>query len=293
VPVFRNGGDALHYLVRGAGEPLLLIHGLGSSGADWAFQLPVLEHGFHVIVPDLPGSGHSDPPTGRYTVAGFAETLWALLDELGLAHANIVGFSLGGAVALEMALQRPVCVPRLVLINSLATYRVDDWRKWLEARIPVALVRLLGMKRTARLTAARVFPEPWQQRLRDRTISVLGSVPPDAYLGMGRGLQHWSATERLDLLQCRTLIIAAEHDYTPLAEKQALALRIGARLLVVRGSRHGTPFDSIALTNAALAAALTDQPLPLPTSWTRDEIDEAPEWPFAGNLADEHAAVTM
>ena len=293
MPVFQHDGVALHYLVRGTGEPLLLIHALGSSGADWAFQLPALEPRFQVIVPDLPGSGHSAPPAGRYTVTGFAEALWALLDQLGLPAANLVGFSLGGAVALEMALQRPHCVPRLVLINSLATYHVDHWRKWLEARVPVALVRLLGMRRTARLTAARVFPEPWQQRLRDRTISVLGAVPADAYLGMGRGLERWSATERLGLLRCRTLMIAAEHDFTPLAEKRALALRIGARLLVVRGSRHGTPFDSIMLTNAALLSALTDQPLPLPESWTRDEIDEAPEWPFVGNLADEHAAVVI
>jgi pimeloyl-ACP methyl ester carboxylesterase len=290
MPVFRHRCVDLHYLVRGAGEPLLLIHGLGSSGADWAFQLPALEAGFRVIVPDLPGSGHSDPPAGRYTIEGFAEGLWALLDELALSSASIVGFSLGGAVALEMALQRPGCVPRLVLINSLATYRVDHWRKWLEARVPVALVRLLGMKRVARLTAARVFPEPWQQRLRDRTESVLGAVTADSYLGMGRSLERWSATERLGLLQCRTLMIAAEHDYTPLAEKQALATRIGARLLIVRGSRHGTPFDSITLTNAVLASEMKDQPLPAPKYWTRDEIDESPEWPFAGNLADEHAA---
>jgi pimeloyl-ACP methyl ester carboxylesterase len=290
MPVFRNGGTDLHYLIRGAGEPLLLIHGLGSSGADWSFQIPALEPGFRVIVPDLPGSGHSGPSADRYSIEGFAAALWALLDELTVPSANIVGFSLGGAVALEMALQRPGSVPRLILINSLATYRVDHWRKWFEARASVAIVRLLGMKRTAQLTAARVFPEPWQQQLRERTISVLGVVAADAYLGMGRGLERWSATERLGLLRCRVLMIAAEHDYTPLAEKQALADRIGARLLVVRGSRHGTPFDSIALTNAALTAALTDQPLPPTERWTRDEIDEAPAWPFVGNLAAEHDA---
>lgn len=49
---------------------------------------------------------------------------------------------MGGAVALEMALQRPAAVPRLVLINSLASYRIDDWRKWLEARLSGAAVRL-------------------------------------------------------------------------------------------------------------------------------------------------------
>jgi 3-oxoadipate enol-lactonase len=288
--MFRNDRIALHYLIRGEGEPLLLIHALGSSGADWAFQLPALQPSFRVIVPDLPGSGHSVPPPDRYTIAGFAHDLWTLLDDLGLTTVNIVGFSLGGAVALEMALQRPAAVARLVLINSLATYHIDHWRKWLEARVPVALVRLLGMERTARLTAARVFPERWQQPLRDRAVSVLGAVAPASYLAMGRCLERWTATDRLQLLECRTLMIAAEHDYTPLAEKRALADRIGARLVVVRGSRHGTPFDSIAATNALLVAALTDQPLPSPERWARDESADVPAWSVAGNLAEEHAA---
>jgi pimeloyl-ACP methyl ester carboxylesterase len=64
--VFRRGGFALHYLVRGAGESVLLIRDLGTSGAEGAFQVPALEPRFRVIVPDLAGSGHSGaayPPT--------------------------------------------------------------------------------------------------------------------------------------------------------------------------------------------------------------------------------------
>jgi pimeloyl-ACP methyl ester carboxylesterase len=87
---------------------------------------------------------------------------------------------------------------------------------------------------------------------------------------MAAALERWSATERLDRLRSRTLLIAAEHDFTPLAEKRALANRIGANLVVVRGSRHGTPFDSIALTNASLLAHLHDLPLPACNTWDRD-----------------------
>src|ERR1700677_2165294 len=100
---FNNEKYALHYLVRGRGEPLVLIHGLGGSGADWAFQVAVLEKRFRVIVPDLPGSGHSPPPRDEYTIAGSASALWSLLDHLAVPRATIIGFSLGGAVALERA----------------------------------------------------------------------------------------------------------------------------------------------------------------------------------------------
>src|SRR5271170_1363068 len=120
MPFFcNNKSPSVHYLIRGQGEPLLLIHGLGGSGADWAFQVAALEKRFLVIVPDLPGSGRSAPPRDGYTIEGFAAALWAL-DHLGISRINIIGFSMGGAVALEMAACRPSHVPRLGLINSLA-----------------------------------------------------------------------------------------------------------------------------------------------------------------------------
>lgn len=289
MPVFRRGDLGLHYLTRGQGEPLLLIHGLGSSGGDWAFQVPALEARFRVIVPDLRGSGHSTTAPGEYSIEGFATDLWALLDALGVARANVVGFSLGGAVGLEMALMRPGAVPRLVLINSLASYRIDHWRKWLEARGQMWLVRLFGLRRVARLVARRVFPEPWQAAMRERAATVIGALAPGPYLASAAALERWSALARLGGLTSRALVIAAEFDYTPLGEKRALAAQLGAALLVVRGSRHGTPFDAIAVTNEALRGFLTDAPLPPPATWCRDGPQETPQVPPDGSVAHEHA----
>jgi 3-oxoadipate enol-lactonase len=289
MPYFCNEKISLHYMVRGRGEPLLLIHGLGCSGADWAFQVAVLEKRFRVIIPDLPGSGHSPPPTGEYTIGGFASALWDLLDHLQVPRPNIIGFSLGGAVALDMAAQRPSSVPRLGLINSLATYRPDDWHKWIETRVSEMLVRLLGMRRAAWLLAARLFPEPWQRAMRDHTAAAVGAVPASSYLGMGLALTRWAIIDRLDKVTSRILLIAAENDFTPLAEKRALAARLNADIVVVRGSRHGTPFDSVEVTNASLLALLTDQPLPPQTRWTRDPPSRARALSLVGSIAEEHA----
>ena len=258
--VFNQDGSSLYYRSHGNGEPVLLIHGLGCSGVDWALQIPVLERRFRVIVPDLPGCGSSSPPAGAFSIAGFARTLWALLDQLEAPRINIVGFSMGGAVALEMALQRPTLVPRLALINSLATYR-DQWRKWIYARSCAALIRLVGMRKAARMFAAGLFPEPWQQTYRARAAAVVAAVPAKSYLSMCRALEQWEATDRLDRVRSRTLVIAAEHDHTPIAEKRELAARLGASMVVVHGSRHGTPFDASEATNSSLVALLTDQPL--------------------------------
>jgi len=219
-----------------------------------------------------------------------AEGLWALLDSLELRQPNIVGFSLGGAVALEMALQRPEAVPRLALINSLASYRIDHWTKWCKARIDARLVRLLGMPRVARLIAARLFPQPWQRPMRERAQSVVGAVPAATYLAMAEALERWTALDRLHTLRARALIIAAESDYTPLAEKRELAARLAASLVVVRGSRHGTPFDSITLTNACVLAWLSDRALPTQEQWVCDLPQQAPPAAPADSIVAEHAA---
>jgi pimeloyl-ACP methyl ester carboxylesterase len=289
MPFFRNDELSIHYLERGRGEPLLLIHGLGGSGADWAFQVAALEHRFRVIVPDLPGSGHSLPPRSEYTIPGFASALWKLMDHLKIVRPNIVGFSLGGAVALEMATLRPACVPKLGLINSLATYKPRDLRKWLETYVAATVVRLLGMPRAACLMAARLFPEPWQRAMREHAARVLGSVPANSYLGTGLALARWAILDRLDRLKSRVLLIAAENDFTPLAEKRDLARKLNAELVVVRGSRHGTPFDSVEATNASLLALLTDQPLPPPARWVRDTPTSAQALSLNGSIAEEHA----
>ena len=291
MPFFcNNKNSSIHYLIRGQGEPLLLIHGLGGSGADWAFQVAALEKRFLVIVPDLPGSGRSPPPRGGYTIEGFAAALWSLLDHLGISQTNIIGFSMGGAVALEMAARRPSHVPRLGLINSLATYRPDDWHKWLEVHVSEMLVRLLGMRRAAWLLALRLFPEPWQRALRKHAAAAVGAVPASSYLGMGLALARWAIIDRLGRLKSRILLIAAENDFTPLAEKRELAARLKADIVVVRGSRHGTPFDSVEATNASLLALLTDQPLPPQTRWVRDTPARALALSLGGGIAEDNVS---
>ncbi|MDR3387131.1 MAG: alpha/beta hydrolase [Rudaea sp.] len=251
MPIVQVNATELFYEHIGQGPPLLLIHGLGSSGDDWAFQREDFARDHSLILPDLRGSGRSAKPPGPYSVEQFAADLWALLDALGIEYTDILGFSLGGAIALEMALMQPARARRLILCNALANYRTDTWRKWLEAHLQLALVRLLGLRRTARLIANRLFPHEDQAPKRQRVIDVIGANPRAAYLATIHALIGWSALERVPALQCPVLIIAAEHDYTPLADKRAEAAHFPiVEFVVMPGSRHGTPFDSIERFNA-------------------------------------------
>jgi 3-oxoadipate enol-lactonase len=267
----------------GSGESVVLLHGLGSSGDDWAFQVGPLAAAFHVVVPDLRGCGGSPVTSGPCSIAGFADDVWRLLDRLGVTRASLVGFSMGGAVALEMALQRPHAVRRLALINSLPSYRADHWRKVLEYWLQTGMVRMFGMRRTARMVARRLFPHPWQAAMRLRVVDVVGGSRPEPYLRCARALADWCAADRIDGMPMPVMMIAGEHDYTTLAEKQRWAARLRAALVVVHGSRHGTPFDAIAATNGVLLAFLGDAALSDAGALCIDPQDAvpatAPQWP--------------
>ncbi len=263
MPTLRVNGTSIHYLCEGVGPPLLLIHGLGSSGDDWAFQREDFVRAHRLVMPDLRGSGQSAKSPGPYSIALFAADLWALLDALGIESISILGFSLGGAVALEMALAQPTRVRKLVLCNALANYRTDTWHKWWEARLQVALVQLLGLPRTARLIAKRLFPHEDQAPKRQRVVDVVGANPKVAYLATIRALIGWSALDRIHAIACPVLILAAEFDYTPLADKRnEVAHFPQVEFVVIEGSRHGTPFDASERFNARVLEFLARQSMP-------------------------------
>jgi pimeloyl-ACP methyl ester carboxylesterase len=107
MPTLTLDDIEIFYECPGAGPPLMLIHGLGSSGDDSAFQRDDFARAGTLILPDLRGSGRSAKPPGPYSIARFAADLWGLLDALAIDAVDLLGFSLGGAVAIEMALLRP------------------------------------------------------------------------------------------------------------------------------------------------------------------------------------------
>ncbi len=142
---FRSvNGIRLRYETWGVGPtPLVLLHGLGSSADDWFLQLPAFAPHYLCVAVDLRGHGLSDKPVGNYAVGLFTSDVAELLRDLDLAPAHILGLSLGGMVAQQLALAHPQVVRSLVLINTLPGL----WPP------PRDIVRV-GMRR---------LPPPWRQ----------------------------------------------------------------------------------------------------------------------------------
>jgi pimeloyl-ACP methyl ester carboxylesterase len=111
-------GLSMRYLVAGEGPPLVLLHGDGDNRLDWLGTLPILARTRRVYAPDFPGLYGGPVPGGGYTAAGFAPYVVGFMDELGLKEAALVGNSLGGLVALRVALGEPGRVGALGLVDA-------------------------------------------------------------------------------------------------------------------------------------------------------------------------------
>jgi pimeloyl-ACP methyl ester carboxylesterase len=111
-------GHRIAYRTAGSGPVLLLIHGIAGSSATWDAVLPWLAERYTVVAPDLLGHGESAKPRGDYSLGAYASAIRDLLGVLDHEHASIVGHSLGGGVAMQLAYQFPERCERLVLVSS-------------------------------------------------------------------------------------------------------------------------------------------------------------------------------
>lgn len=115
-------GITTAYLEAGSGEPVLMLHGSGpgvSGTANWQYNIPVLAEKFHVFAPDIVGFGATERPADIvYSLRTWTDHVWAFLDAHGIDKIAIVGNSLGGRIALQMATDHPARISRMVLMGS-------------------------------------------------------------------------------------------------------------------------------------------------------------------------------
>ena len=215
-------GCNLHYTDQGEGEPVLLIHGLGSSERDWEYQLPALLPGYRVLCLDMRGHGKSEKPKGGYSVKTFAEDCLAFIAFMQLSKPHIVGISMGGMIAFQLATDRPDVPASLTIVNSGPELIPRHPREYLLVAQRLFFAHVLPLSAIAKGLATTLFPKSEQQDI-------------------------------LDPIICPVLVISADKDYTPVEKKREYVSRLGdARLEVIEDSRHGTPIDQADKFNALL-----------------------------------------
>ena len=244
----------LYYEISGQGEALVFVHGLGSSSRDWEYQIEYFAADFKTLVFDLRGHGRSDKPAGPYSMKLLARDTAALIMELKLEPVHLVGVSLGGMLALQLALDEPELVKSLVLVNAVAEVPLKTLKERFEFKFRLMIASLLGMRQLGKLLAKRLFPKPAQESLRELFINRWAENDPLSYRAALQAVIGWSVTDRLHELDLPLLVVAAEFDYMPLAAKTAIVDRVKkAELLLVKDSRHGTPVDQPEVFNRAVS----------------------------------------
>jgi pimeloyl-ACP methyl ester carboxylesterase len=232
-------GTRVRYIEAGRGTPVLLLHGLGASMYTWRKNVAsIAAAGFRVIAFDNRGFGFSDQPPTGYDNAAYVHLTVALLDSLRLADAVLVGHSMGGAIAAEVAIQNPPRVRGLVLIGSagLGTrepllFRVARW-----PFIGSFASGLVGRGVTARLLKS-TYADPGKVSESD-VDQYYAPVARDGYghamRGVLREFRFDALRGRLDHIGCPTLVLWAEGDrWVPLALGRDLATGIPRSALVI------------------------------------------------------------
>ena len=249
----------LAYDIAGQGDPVLLIHGLGSGRHDWDPQMAELSTRYRVVSYDVRGHGDSGKPRGKYSLPQFGEDAAALIRELGLGPVHVVGLSMGGMIAFQLAVDEPELVRSLTIINSGPEVIPRGIKQRLQLWTRLVLTALLGPARLSKMLARKLFPKPEQDLLRRAFITRVSQNDRHAYLATTRAILGWSVADRIGGITCPTLVLAAERDYTPISYKRAYVDRMrNARLEVIMDSGHATPWDQPQALNERLLAFLAE-----------------------------------
>ena len=244
------------FIEQGEGEPLLLIHGVGLNADMWAPQIAAFSATHRVIAMDMAGHGQSSLPVSGATLGDYVGQARRLLDDLGIAAANVAGHSMGGLVALGLAIAHPQRVKRLAVLNAVYE-RQPEARAAVEAR---AAAIAPGMSFEA--TLDRWFGAD-NTLLRHKVRSWLEATDAEGYAAAYRvfatGDDAFSG--RLSGVLCPALFATAEGDANSTAAMtQAMA---GAAPrghgAVVSGARHLMPLTHWQETNALLSALLAER----------------------------------
>ncbi len=257
MPQMMSNEIQLYYERQGQGPPLLFIHGLGSSTRDWEFQVGPFTANYQVITFDLRGHGRSDKPPGPYTLPMFTADTAGLLKGLGLDAVHVVGISLGGGIAFQLALDHPGLVKTLTIVNSAPAMGGSREDAQAEVERRVAIVQQVGMRAMGEVLGPNLFPGPEHAALRQTFAERWAENDPQAYIAATRSMVGWSVLDQIGSIQCPTLVIAADQDYTPVASKEAyIQLMPHAELVVIPDAHHAVPVENPEAFNAVLATFL-------------------------------------
>lgn len=244
-----SDGARIHYEMHGAGEPVLMIMGLGSNAYGWKRSLPWIAAGHQAIVFDNRGVGRSDVPAGAYTIAQMAADAAAVLDACGHRTAHVMGMSLGGMIAQRLALEHAHRVRSLLLLcttpggaNAVPASQ-EVMRGLMEGGADPATVYRRNAWFLYGADTRQNHPERIEEDLVERS-----RIPttPTGYLGQIQAAARHDVWDGLPSVAVPALVVHGDADVlVPTANGRLIASRIpGAELVLIPGAGHMLQSDA-------------------------------------------------
>jgi len=245
MPKVRVANIDIYYEMRGDGEPLVLIMGLGGGSSMWWRQVAFFSPEYQVIVYDSRGVGRTDKPGMPYSMDMLAGDAAGLLERLGIAMAHVYGVSMGGMVAQELALRYPKLVSSLILGATTCGggHAVIAPKETLQKLFSImTLSPDEAVKVSTSVTFSAAFVERHPEKINEWLIK--GAESPPSPLGFQRqaeAVAGFDTYDRLQQIRVPTLILAGTADQLiPTENSRILASRIpNAKLVLFEGAGHG------------------------------------------------------
>ncbi len=231
---------ALHYELEGEGDPVLLVHGVGSRSDDWTLAGRVLARRFKVIRCDLRGHGQSPAPPGDWTIRDFSNDICRLLDTLDIEKTSLAGFSLGGLIAQRFALDHPDRLDRLSLICATTGRTAEQKQKALQR---LEQLRTVDTEEYIEQSLNRWFTSEFileRPDVMQHKADLIRALDKDAYIRAYKVLIDTNHADELHQIGARTLIIAAQNDVgsPPVMSEKMHAAIADSHLIVLPRLKH-------------------------------------------------------
>jgi pimeloyl-ACP methyl ester carboxylesterase len=254
VPDIDIGGAMLHYAASGAGEPILLIPGLGLDHSYYRFGIPLLARQLQVLAVDPRGIGRSTKSPPPYTVEAWADDFAVMIDKLGFGPIHVLGSSLGGSMALALAQRHPGKLKSLMVVGGFSEL---DRATELNFRLRLRLIEKLGMSDEVAdymglwtLTRKFINSDAGYATMRANQ-DIIRANSAESYSAFVEALLKWGRcqpgqepeakfTALLDSITLPTLVVTSDNDHLiPKELSDLIAARIaGAKLVVMPGAGH-------------------------------------------------------
>jgi 3-oxoadipate enol-lactonase/4-carboxymuconolactone decarboxylase len=261
MPFATRDGVRLHWVLEGEADrpPLVLLNSIGTDIGLWDRVVPLLLSDFRVLRLDTRGHGASDAPGGDYSLAMLAADVVAVMDAPGIARAAIAGVSLGGMIAMQLALDRPERVSALALICTSATMDTASWAARVET------VRVQGTGAIADMAVRRFLSPGFASRHPDVAEALRHAIavqPDTGYAGAAAAIRDMTLAGQISRIAAPTMVVTGALDVsTPYAGHGDILVATipHARDVGIEGA-HLAPIEAPASLAAALRRFLDGEP---------------------------------